>query len=176
MHGKLAAGLTDGEFSVWTPNTIQYAAADAIAALLAGLAGSASLAMYIEFTNQPAFAPPTPVDRSAFDYYYGAIPATSDFLRVPLVAPASVSPSGPLYAGNIVQVLAQTTDTDAHLGNVEFTRGTSLVVGGGVVLVQDWADPTKDLILTRGYLEEAGQLLWPAAPHDVLLRWAIEIA
>lgn len=184
IRGQLCAGVfVPGQgmptFTVWSANKIQYAAADALGRMLQGDTSAVPAGMYIEFTNDVSWTAPADPGREASAYYHDTIPDTRDFLRVPFIVHASVSASSAVYESNVVDFLAVTSTPDSGKGvndKLTFTRGTSKVVGGGVVAVPDWSDPDQDLIITRGYFASDGTLTWPvSAPGEIMMRWQITL-
>lgn len=182
LRGRLAAAVCDAagrplqDFR-WSPNSIQFGAADAVGKLLTGDTRYAPAGMYIQYVNNMgAWSTPTDYGRDAKAYFHTLSGGNTDILRVPLlVTPSADSSSDSLYDTNRVTFLAQTAGVDGAAGLIQpavtFQRGVSTVVGGGLIAMPDADDYTKDVILTRGYLEDA--LERPADPHEVLLRWQV---
>ena len=118
--------------------------------------------MYLEYSNTgvpgglsiPQSVPGFP-DPSA--YYRGLI-STSNFLRVPAVRDPNV-------VNSVVGFTSTTTTTffaqssastlGSNPAGAALTNGTSQCYGAALVMVQDEADRTKDLVMGRAYFTEA---------------------
>jgi len=135
--------------------------------------------MYLQFTNAATYTPPSEDDISRDgSLFHGSLPEEHDILRVPLLALPTSTASGGVYSSNCVSFIAATAGDDGSPGLIDelpFTRGLSLVVGGGVIAMPDPDDYTQDIVLSRGYLTEAGQLVRPDAPAEIAVRWQITI-
>jgi hypothetical protein len=93
-------------------------------------------------------------------------------------APGLETSDETLYQNNRATFLAQTSGADGVSGvngNETFKRGTSKVVGGGLIAMPDENDHTQDLVITRGYLASGDEITRPADPHEVMLQWEVTI-
>ena len=158
----------------WFRNSIQFGAADVIGRLLTGDVRVVPAAMYIEFTNDlGSWVRPTDFGRSGYSYYH-SLAGITDIIRVPLIQTGGYEASGALYASNQATFVAQTAGADGVAGmngNLNFTRSTSYVVGGGLIATPSEDDWSNDIVLTRGYVDSADALQRPADPNEIMLRW-----
>lgn len=139
-------------------------------------------AMYIEFANVAAPGDPAVVpsyDRevaSGRPYYDGL--ATSpdvDYLRVPLIAAAVESSDAIVYPdGNRFRAFAQTEGVAGVWGKPFSDAANSVVTGGALVATVDWGDASRDLILSRAYLDPAGQMP-KLAGSQVGIEWKLDM-
>lgn len=160
--------------STWTTNTVQYGAADIIGRVLTGDAAALPSGIYFEFTNNlAAWVKPTDFGRSGYTYFH-SLSSDTDIIRVPLLLTPGYDTTGSPYSANRVTFVAQSGGIDGvagENGNLNFTRGVSYIVGGGVIAMVDDDDWSQDLVFTRGYTDNADAVLRPADPNEVMLRW-----
>lgn len=151
----------------FVPNAILYEWGAIFGALLRrqglnyGIGG-----MYFEFEN--VGTPGDPVSAPAFDRgpdegvnYYNGLSGSGDrdYLRVPLLATTSDSTDEAKFPhGNRPSFFAQTTGVEGVHGKPFSDANNSVVFGGALVSFVDDTDHTRDLVLSRFYLEPAQQL------------------
>lgn len=121
--------------------------------------------MYIEFEN--VGSPGDPVDVPSFTRefdqgveYYNALAdsADRDYIRAPLVSALMDSSDAAKYPrGNRLTCFAQTSGVVGVHGKPFAAGNNSVCFGGALVSFLDIADPTRDLVFSRFYLEVANQ-------------------
>lgn len=141
--------------------------------------------MYIEFENcdNPGDVVTVPdYTRDAGREYYEQLSGSDvrDFLRVSLLAPAVIAVETgfeeimPAGEGNQLTFYTQTQGVAGYHGLPFSHAQNSKVVGAALVVSPVPVDPTKDIIVARGYLPTDGQVLKLAAGH-VGLTWRISL-
>ncbi len=121
--------------------------------------------MYLEFENtgspgDPVTAPTFTRDADeGVNYYNGLyLSADRDYLRVPIISGQLSSSDTPNYPiGNRATFFAQSSGVEGVHGKPFSAADNSTCFGGALVAFVDEADPTRDLVLSRFYLEEAKQ-------------------
>lgn len=121
--------------------------------------------MYVEFEN--VASPGDPVSAPDFTRspdegvgYYNdlALSPDRDYLRVPLIAATLDSSDAVSFPhGNLATFFAQTAGVTGVHGKAFSDSANSTVFGGALVAFVDDADHTRDLVLSRFYLETASQ-------------------
>lgn len=160
----------------WGCNMLQFSGADIFAQLLAGNSAYKPSGMYLQFTNNLAGWTKPDVSRSGALEYFRTLETNfpdCDYLRVPFMSPAAISASSDAFEGNVVDFFAMTSGTTGSRPGTPLSFGSasnSVIVGGAVIVTPDWDDDTKDVILTRGYLDTT--IAKPAA-GEVVLQWKV---
>jgi len=115
--------------------------------------------MYLEYVNQAIIGPVTPPSfsrehDSAIAYYNGLAGSPDhDYLRVPVIASQMLSSDPVAYPeGNEPVFFAQSQGTVGVHGKPFSDAVNSRLIGGALVASIDPADATRDLILSRFYL------------------------
>lgn len=139
-------------------------------------------AAYIEYKN--VATPATPVTIPAYgrenaNTYYSSLPSGQDFLRVPIAGTPTIdigtgysSHFIPGYNGNRITVVAQTAGTVGFLGRPFSNSVNSKIFGIALVATPVFADYTQDVIISRGYFDQADQIVKPAS-SQIGIRWRI---
>lgn len=117
--------------------------------------------MYIEFENtgspgDPVSAPTFSRDPDEGVEYYNelAFSADRDYLRVPLVSGSLDSTDAAKFPrGNRPSFFAQTTGVAGVHGKAFSDVANSTVFGGALVAFVDDADATRDIVLSRYYVD-----------------------
>jgi hypothetical protein len=150
-------------------NLVLYGAADILALLISGNPDYKLNVMYIEFQNTggPPVSPPS-FDRSGGRLYYDGLSA-SDYLRVPIVAPPALSPSGAQYEGNQATFFA-VTEGLAGVHSTPFNT-TSVVYGAALVAAPDIGDQSRDVVFSRVYTEIGS--IQKEVGHEIGVTWTI---
>lgn len=166
----------------YTPNDLLFEWGTILASLLLrkgltfGIGG-----MYVEYENvaSPGDAVAAPAFTRGADegveYYDGlAGSADRDYLRVPLVA-GSLDSSDPVSfpKGNRASFFAQTSGVSGVHGKPFSDAVNSTCFGGALVAFVDEADPTRDLVLSRFYLDPAQQQV-KLATSQVGYEWRVK--
>lgn len=117
--------------------------------------------MYLEFENTAS--PGDPVSPPAFtrdadqgvDYYNGlSLSSDRDYLRVPLIASTlDISDATNFPKGNQPSFFAQTVGVAGVHGKPFSDANNSTVFGGALVAFVDEEDHTRDIVLSRFYLD-----------------------
>ncbi len=121
--------------------------------------------MYLEFENTGSPGDPVTVPTFTRDadegvnYYNGLyLSADRDYLRVPVISGQLSSSDTTKYpVGNRSTFFAQSSGVEGVHGKPFSAASNSTCFGGALVAFVDEADPTRDLVLSRFYLEEAKQ-------------------
>lgn len=165
----------------WRPNAVMYDWATIVATLLSqGNSAYRIGGMYLEYENvvtaETAVTAPT-FDRSGGIAYYDSLADSpdADYLRVPLVANTVDSTDTDLFpGGNRLTFYAQSqasVGVGTH-GKPFNDAAISKVYGGALVAIPDQNDRTRDLVLSRFYLDEADQVVKPAT-GQIGLAWRL---
>ena len=138
--------------------------------------------MYMEFEN--VASPGDPVSVPAFtrdagegvEYYNGlALSGDRDYLRVPLVATSMDSTDETNFPkGNRPIFFAQTSGVEGVHGKGFSDADNSTVFGGALVAFVDEDDPTRDIVLSRFYLEVAKQVP-KLATSEIGFEWRLKL-
>lgn len=121
--------------------------------------------MYLEFENTASPGDPVTVPTFGRDadegvnYYNGLyLSADRDYLRVPIISGSFGSSDTTNFPiGNRATFFAQSSGVEGVHGKPFTAAANSTCFGGALVAFVDEADPTRDLVLSRFYLEEAKQ-------------------
>lgn len=153
-----------------------FAAAKALA-----LGGYRLNAMYVEYENTSlAIANPTPILATSGREYYTGLGGNKDYLRVKLLGAPTLSKSAAAAAmygddeGNVLSCFAVTAGTTGQRGLDFSNAASSTVYGVGLVCAPDWDEPSRDIVLCRGYYDPADHTIKPAA-NEVLLNWELDL-
>lgn len=138
--------------------------------------------IYVEFENvaDPDDEISIP-SYSAYDglSYYTGLVAPQDYLRIDTLGEPTLSIGAGFEefftdgeTGNQLLFRGQTTGTEGANG-VEFSSGVnSKIFGIALVAAPDDADPTQDVIVSRGYFDTGNQLV-KAASGQVGVTWSL---
>jgi len=129
--------------------------------------------IYIEFENVAspgdAVSIPTFVATDGVEYYQG-LSSPKDYLTVPLIGQPTIgiAPGYEAYFtegvdGNMLTFLAQTAGAVGVNGATFSNALNSKIYGIALVSAPDSGDPTKDIVIARGYYDVADQLVKPSA-------------
>jgi len=129
--------------------------------------------MYIEFENVASTSDPVSVptiDAMNPDhgtvYYEGLnVSSSRDYIRADLITtPMITTATG--YSGyfsdtggNNLRVVAQTNATEGVHGKAFSQTAKSKICGIAIVAAPVESDPTQDIVIARGYLDEGSQIL-----------------
>lgn len=184
IRGRLSIVCGDREAAV--PNQIQYGWGAAAARLMAtGDIAYKISAMYIEFENvadgDDVVTAPTYARTEGQEYYENLILLPDrDFLRVPLLLPAAVSVEPgyedhlPANEGNLLTFYTQSSGVVGYHGRTFSHTVNSKIFGAALVVTPDNADPTKDIVVARTYLNSEDQVLKVAA-RQVGMTWQLSL-
>jgi len=135
------------------PNIVPYQGADVLARLMSGDINYSIGAMFFEFENGAASIP-SPTRDEGIDYYLDdlGLSATKDYVRVPLVVPASISSSDSAdYDGNQATFFAITSGAQGVHGKAFSLAASSEVYGVALAATPEPEQYTSDLLFSRSY-------------------------
>lgn len=138
--------------------------------------------MYMEFENvaspgDPVSVPTFTRDAGEGVEYYNALSGSSDrdYLRVPLVATTMDSTNETNFPkGNRPIFFAQTSGVEGVHGKGFSDGDNSTVFGGALVAFVDEDDPTRDIVLSRFYLEIAKQVP-KLSTSEIGFEWRLKL-
>jgi hypothetical protein len=136
--------------------------------------------MYLEFDNSGSAVDPVPSPaRNTTVNYYRDLSGTADYLRVPLLASAGSCSDSDLFGGdNVATFISQSSSTTGNRVTSPLTfsdANNSRIYGAALVAFCDDGDTTKDLIISRIYLQPEDQVE-KVAGSQIYTSWSLTFA
>lgn len=158
-------------------NTIMANAADILPRVASGDMRYRLMYMYMQFENlsSPSDAPvvPTYTPAEGAEYFTNLeVHATQDFLRVPLLIAPTFTATSPIYAGNLVTLVALSGGFTTGFWGKAFDEASNSAVFGGALVAAPTGQQQGDLIFARNY--PSGAKVIKPAGEQIVMQWSIE--
>lgn len=181
LVGSTCIGTVNQQ-GVFTPvifqkNMIMDGAAQCVAKMMIGQENYKPAAIYFEYVNlaDPGDMPSPPafVKSDGIEYFTGLqYSSDTDFMRVPVVAPADVTVNG---LGNYVATFYAVTPGDVigFWGKPFTAAANSAVYGGALVASPIWTSQPNDIVIARNY--PVGAKVLKPTGEQICIVWSIEV-
>lgn len=160
LHGKIWVPR-----SPWRHNKVMYDWATIVASLLLGQGDNYQIGgMYLEFENvadPDDVVDPPDFGRDGGIVYYNSLADSDarDYLRVPLVGRTLESTDTVNFPGGNRAIFFAASNSDTGVHGTPFSDAyNSKLIGGALVAFVDPDDATRDLVLSRAYLDVEDQV------------------